>query len=49
MDHFRAVQEERLKQLSLASNSCIGVLQQKLGAAGERLEPQCDQDDGLPM
>lgn len=47
MDHFRAVQEERLKQLSLASNSCIGVLQQKLGAAGERVWKVCSVTNGL--
>ena len=38
MDQFRAVQGERLKQLSLASNDCMVKLKKKIGAAENMLK-----------
>lgn len=38
MDQFRAVQGERLKQLSLASNECMTKLKKKLGAGENMLK-----------
>jgi hypothetical protein len=38
MDQFRAVQDERLKQLSLASNKCMEVLKKKLVSAENMLK-----------
>ena len=35
MDNFRAVQAERLKQLSLSSHDCLEGLKKKLSSAGE--------------